>query len=876
SQVGWREAVKIASQIADALKAVHIVEVIHRDIKPENVMVQADGHVKLLDFGIAKPVVVTAAGDGDAQPAMGVQTRLGATPGTLMYMSPEQARAEDLDVRTDVFSLGLVLYEMIAGRHPYAGISDEDIVEKLKSEEEIPSVAEAHADIPAALDRIVKKALSKKREERYSSGGEMLAELERLRSLIEVGGENKRERLLRAQNADQLLTQFVVFHDADRKIRIPLGSLWTIWRFAYLKRGKLERELMRKSLVIALVNSWWKILLIAVGTMLFAAWMSVSETWEEQVLRDGHTAAALRAVFSPDGRLLASGGRDNQVIVWDFVTRERLMTLNEHADDVGALAFSPDGKWLVTGGGDRLIVWDTASWGKVTMMHFPDKGIDAVGFSPNGKLLAASLFPDNSTLLWQTGDWRQVGKIPNAVGQRSTPLFTPDSRRLIFAGSDGDRPNVWDAITGNPIGDAFQEDWGGISGALSPDGAMLVNIDSAGDVKFIDLKRRILLSRQQAHFFYGRSVAFSPDSGLVATGANDIVLWEAATQRLLARMEHTDNVWSLAFSPDGQWLVSTHGDGAVLLWEVATRRRVANFSGHSGQVRAVAFSPDGKRLASASDDQSMIIWDREGSRKQAVLTGHSDRVDGLIFSSQPGQIFSVDWTATTRLWDIASRRSQETPGLRTLEKGQYVSLRALALSPDLHWVTSPIAVWERVSGQVVCDNRVIAGKYSGFDAAAFSRDGRRLAGIKSDGEVFLIETGTWRELARRNFPGMEAIRVSFSPDGRSLAIGGSDGHLWLWSVNPLRHVAQLGRHDTHVEAVVFSPDGSRLASASDDRTICLWDVRWRKLITRIGIHTSPVLSVAFSPDGKQIISGEQDHSVRLYTRRRALWGWRLD
>jgi serine/threonine protein kinase len=217
SRMDWREAVVIAAQIADALNAVHIVDIIHRDIKPENVMIQAGPRVKLLDFGIAKWASVSAASGDAAQTIAGIQTRMGSTPGTLKYMSPEQVRGEQLDARTDVFSLGLVLYEMIAGRHPYAVKKDAEIIWVLQSEDEIPPVDEVIADIPAELARIVTKALRKRREKRYSSGDEMLADLERLRLLIEVGGGKKEERALRAQNADQLLTRFVVFHDADRK-----------------------------------------------------------------------------------------------------------------------------------------------------------------------------------------------------------------------------------------------------------------------------------------------------------------------------------------------------------------------------------------------------------------------------------------------------------------------------------------------------------------------------------------------------------------------------------------------------------------------------------------------------------------------------------
>ncbi len=882
SQVGWREAVLIAAQVADALSAVHIVEIIHRDIKPENVMIQAGGHVKLLDFGIAKWASVTAASGDAIQPIAGIQTRLGFTPGTLKYMSPEQVRGEEqLDVRTDVFSLGLVLYEMIAGRHPYIAKSDEEIIEALKSDDEIPPVAEVNAEIPAALDRIVTKSLRKKREARYSSGDEMLADLERLKSLIEVGGGEKEEQLLRAQNADQLLTRFVVFHDADPKTRIPLRTLWMIRRFAGLKRGKLEQELMRKSLLAGSVKTGLWVLLVAAVTMGVAARMSVTETWDERILQDGHTAAVRCAAFSPDGRLLVSVGEDNKVIVWDFARRERLKTFHDHTDWITSVAFSPDGKWFATASFDRtVIVWDAERLEKAAVLRGHREKVCAVVFSPNGRLLVSSdnwtEAPEDDTVLWRVGSWEKVGVIPWGASEPHNLLFSPESRRLIFHHdyTRDNRQNIWDLTTGRPVASEFDTAWSGNHAVFSPDAKRLVSVNAAGEVIFVDWRRRSILNRYPAHQDNGRAAAWSPDGRLVATSAENVILWDAATMRKIAPLEYSSIVWGLAFSPDGRWLVSTHGDGAVLVWDMVERKRAANFNEHSDSVRAVAFAGDGKRIASAGEDQSAIIWDVATGRKETTLVGHTTRVTGLAFAPGGDWLASVDREGRAIVWDLARRQ----PRLQFSIPGEWMDTHCLAVSPDGRWVAVSHGVYESATGRQVVGFhlydvggwRISAGYIYGV---SFSGDGRWMALTVANGKLFLWDTVTWEVVDQA---AASLISVSFSPDGGWLATGEDQGIVRLWSARPLRQVGEVGRHTARVKSVAFSPDGREVASASDDKTICLWNIGRRKLVTRIGTHTSPVLSVAFSPDGKQIISGEHDHSVRLYTRHRVLWGWRWD
>jgi WD40 repeat protein len=192
-----------------------------------------------------------------------------------------------------------------------------------------------------------------------------------------------------------------------------------------------------------------------------------------------------------------------------------------------------------------------------------------------------------------------------------------------------------------------------------------------------------------------------------------------------------------------------------------------------------------------------------------------------------------------------------------------------AISPDGRWIATTYGVYESANG---CE---VVNFYGEAYGVAFSADGRWLARTAPE-QLILWETGSWRLLDQVKLANTSLISLSFSPDGKWLVTGEDEGAVRLCAVNPLREVAVIGRHAARIKSVAFSPDGREVASAGDDKVIALWDVGRRSLITHIGTHTAPVLSVAFSPDGRQLVAGEHDRSVRVYTRHRALWGYRLD
>jgi WD40 repeat protein len=794
-KAGVMEAIEIAMQIATALEAAHTAWIIHRDIKPENVMLRADGLVKVLDFGIAKrsdaaaepqscfaPVADHARENGDL-------TRTGAILGTATYMSPEQSRGEELDGRTDLYSLGLVLFEMLRGS---------------RFDRDDPALDQ----VPGGVQRIVGKLLREERAERYSSAAELREDLAR-------------------------------------------------------EKRRLETRSARGMVITGAVA-----VAAALAIAAIAALLSVHESWGERVLRDGHGAAARQAVFSPDGRLLVSCGEDGQVIVWDFARRQRLATLTGAA--VHKVAFSPDGRWLAAGAVDGTItIRDARRFTTVAVLRGHGAEIGSLAFSPDSKLLA-SADARFTTVAWKTAGWTRRQQWPTTSSAHGTFIFSFDGKHILQA----------NCLTIHDLDGTFVQTDGRNGAnwiAQSPDQSRLASVDTFGNFAVYrleppgDVRNPRLIERRRAHQDHGRAVAYSPDGSLIATGSEHVLLWDAATLQKLARFEHPAIVWNLTFSPDGRSLVSTHADGAVLVWSVAERECIANLNEHGGAVRAVAFSPDGRHVASGSEDRTVSIWDALSGRRERIFAGHQTRVTAVAYSQDGKQLASTDQDGMIVLHDAARGTH------RVLAGAAAIPGYSIAISPDGRLLVTTRGVFAMADGRFIAGLSNSPGWSRGqLYGGVFSHDGTRFFCVTDAGWMLFWDTARWRLLEAMRVPDTRLISVSLSPDGRSLVTGEDQGAVRLWSVTPLRPIAVVGRHAARVKSVAFSPDGKSAASAGDDKTIALWDVERLELRSRIGVHASPIYAIAFSPDGKQLVSAEHDHSVRIYTRERKVWGIELE
>ncbi|KZP23121.1 WD40 repeat-like protein [Athelia psychrophila] len=369
-------------------------------------------------------------------------------------------------------------------------------------------------------------------------------------------------------------------------------------------------------------------------------------------------------------------------------------------------------------------------------------------------------------------------------------------------------------------------------------------------------------------------VAFSPDGERILSGAwdNSIRIWDALTGKLVAGpfQGHTRNIYSVAFSPDSERVASGSCDNTISIWDVRTGEHIAGpLNGHTSDVCSLAFSLDCKRVASSSLDLSIRIWDaRTGTLVAGPFKGHTGPVYSVVFSPEGERVASGSRDKTIRIWDAHTGRLVALAGPF---EGHTRSVFSVAFSPDGERVASgsydkTVRIWDARTGELIVGP--LEGHTGWVCSVAFSPDSERVASGSWDNTVRIWDARTGKAIAGP-FKGhtSNVSSVVFSPDGERFASGSWDNTIRTWNA----HTGNTGPFEDYtgkVSSVALSPDGERVASGSSDKTIRMWGARTGKLVAGpFEGHTGSVCSIAFPPNGDRIASGSYDKTVRIWDAR---------
>jgi WD40 repeat protein/serine/threonine protein kinase len=882
----YQSVAKVGLQVAEALDYAHKQGIIHRDIKPSNLLLDTHGTVWVADFGLAK------ADDG------GDLTHSGEIVGTLRFMPPERFRGQSLP-QSDIYSLGLTLYELLTLRPAYEEGDRLGLIDRLLHEMPVPP-RQVDPRIPRDLETIVSKCLAKDPADRYATAGALAADLQHFLDdePIRARPLGPLERLGRWCRRNPALAGALAAAVAFLLLGTVVSSLLAVHARVEAARADQEAQTARDNERLAQEERALSDRLRYASEMRLAslAWETgqtdlVLEQLERREPKaseapdlrgfewhclqrlcqlelrtlKGHTEWVVSVAFSPDGRRLASASGNRAVRVWDVATGQETFAIKGEKGDVAAVALSADGRRLASANSDGTIhLWDTTTGQEVRTLKGPIRGSAGLAFSPDGQRLAAS--EDQTLGVWDTATGQQVLTLKEPTSQLAAVAFSPDGRQLATA-SWNHMVRIWDAATGKEARLLTGHTGPVRAMAYSPDGRRLASAGRDQSVRLWDPATGQAVLTLQGHTGTVHSVAFSPDGRRLASAGQDqtVRVWDAATGQETATLRgHTSDVNAVAFSPDGWRLASAGGDPSVKVWDAAGSEEALPLSGHTGEIRAVAISPDGRGLASAGADQTVKVWNPASGQEALTLLGHTSDIQSVAFSPDGRRLVSASQDQTVRVWDATT--GQEVRVLKGPRRPITGPINSVAFSPDGRRLAAAtyanVLVWDAASGQEVLTLKTPEPHFT-LVGLAFSPDSRRLAATHL-AIIRVWDAASGQEVLTLEGHTNNVTSVAFSPDGRQLASASQDKSVRIWDAATGEETLTLRGHTGDVNAVAFSADGRRLVSASADQTVRVWDATTGQEVLALKGHRGPVNAVAFSPDGRWVASAGKDEIVRVW------------
>jgi WD40 repeat protein/tRNA A-37 threonylcarbamoyl transferase component Bud32 len=877
-----RAAARLTETLAQAMHYAHGQGIVHRDLKPANVLLTADGTPKITDFGLAKSL-----GDDSGR------TGSGAILGTPSYMAPEQAggKAKDVGPTADVYALGAMLYEMLAGRPPFRGQSVLDTLQQVQNVEPV-APRRLQPRVPRDLETICLRCLHKEPHRRYTSAQALAEDLQRFREgkPIEarpVGLTERTYKWARRRPGMAALVAalflslvggfigiFALWLQAEGRRREAVAAMAD----AQEQRNEARRKAHEADEASATARKEKQAADLARDAAMasyeearrhrYATGMNLAQT----ALNAGHGDRALQTL--EDLKQTRPGEGDLSGFEWHFLKRlagSQRLDLKGHVNQLTQVAFSPDGTRLASASLDRTVrVWDLGTSRSPLKLGGHLLPVRAVAFSPDARIVA-SAGADGLVFLWDANTGKRLRALaadgPGSPAHKQGAngiAFSPDGTHLASAGQD-ETVRVWDVATGKLLNTFKGHRYGVLGVAFSPNGRRLASAGEDHTVRLWDLDAPSDGLELRGHTFWVTSVAFSPDGKQLASGSWDrtVRLWDLTGRRPPQVLPGTQRpVRSVAFSADDRYLAAADSEGMVRVWDRANDLEARTLAGKDGLVRTVSFSADGELLAS-------VDFEKQIGELTPTFKGHDGAVDDVTVSPDGKRVASAGLHVEAggpvggevKVWD--PRTLKEVFTLRA--PGGLV--RSVAYSPDgkyLAWSGEGAAVHVVLAdtGKPV---RVLTGHARRVHCVRFARDGR-LASCDEDGIILLHDLASSSPPLRLTGHVGAVRALAFSPDGKHLASAGADTVVRIWDLATGTAVQRLGGHRFAVTCLAYNKNGTLLASGSEDQTVRLWDPKTGKAKRAEPLrgHTHGVTAVDFSPDGKRLASASEDKTVKLW------------